>query len=83
MPLEPMGLRHGSASTVLCTRFKESEWHARLGGSVYADAIMGRIVHNVVWLCMGEKNMRKEMAAREDETTQPAPARDIVGPASQ
>lgn len=64
MPLEPMGLRHGSASTVLCTRFKESEWHARLGGGVHAGAIMARIVHNAAWLCMGEKNVRKRIAER-------------------
>lgn len=64
MPLEPMGLRHGSASTVLCTQFKESEWHARFSGGVHADAIMDRIVHNAVWLYMGEKYVCKKMAER-------------------
>lgn len=38
MLLELMELRYGSASTVLCTQFKKSDWHARLGG-VHADAI--------------------------------------------
>ena len=47
MLLELMGLRYGSASTVLCTQFKKSDWHARLGG-VHADAIMDRIVRNAV-----------------------------------
>lgn len=64
MPLELMELRYGSASTVLCTQFKKSDWHARLGGSVHADAIMDRIVHNAVWLYMGEGNMRERMTER-------------------
>ena len=63
MPLEPMELRHGSASTIFCAQFKKSDWHARLG-CVHADAIMDRIVHNAVRLYMGKENMRKKMAER-------------------
>lgn len=71
MLLELMELRYGSASTVLCTQFKKSDWHARLGG-VHADAIMDRIVHNAVWLYMGEENMRKGMAERGIRRPRPA-----------
>ena len=35
------------------------DWHPRLGGGVHADAIMDRIVHNAVWVDMGEANMRQ------------------------
>lgn len=43
----------------LCTQFKKKDWHPRLGGGVHADAIMNRIVHNAVWVDMGEANMRQ------------------------
>lgn len=54
-----MELRYGTASTVFCTQFKKKDWHPRLGGGVHADAIMDRIVHNAVWVDMGEANMRQ------------------------
>ncbi len=44
---------------VFCTQFKKKDWHPRLGGGVHADAIMDRIVHNAVWVDMGEANMRQ------------------------
>ena len=59
MLLELMELRYGTASTVFCTQLKKKDWHPRLGGGVHADAIMGRIVHNAVWVDMGEANMRQ------------------------
>lgn len=31
----------------------------RLGGKIHADAIIGRIVRNAVWVDMGETNMRQ------------------------
>lgn len=51
--------RHDTASTIFCTQFKKEEWHSRLGGGVHADAIMDRIVHNVVWIYAGNLNMRE------------------------
>ena len=59
MLLELMELRYGTASTVFCTQFKKKDWHPRLGSGVHADAIMDRIVHNAVWVDMGEANMRQ------------------------
>lgn len=61
MLLELMELRYGTASTVFCTQFRRKDWHARLGGGVHADAIMDRIVHNAVWVEMGETNMRQRL----------------------
>lgn len=62
--LELFELRYGRASTVLCTQFRKKDWHPRLGGGVHADAIMDRIVHNAVWLEMGDMNMRQAMAGK-------------------
>lgn len=56
-----MGARHGAASTVFCTQFRQKDWHARLGGGVHADAIMDRIVHGAAWVGMGEMNMRRKL----------------------
>lgn len=63
MLLELFELRYGRASTVLCTQFRKKDWHPRLGG-VHADAIMDRIVHNAVWLEMGDVNMRLATAGK-------------------
>ena len=51
--------RHDSTSTIFCTQYKKEDWHSRLGGGVHADAIMDRIVHNVVWIYTGNLNMRE------------------------
>lgn len=64
MLLELFELRYGRASTVLCTQFRKKDWHPRLGGGVHADAIMDRIVHNAVWVEMGDMNMRQAMAGK-------------------
>ncbi len=61
--LELMEARCGTASTVLCTQFRQKDWHARLGGGVHADAIMDRIVHGAAWVGMGEMNMRRKLGA--------------------
>lgn len=59
MLLELMEMRYGSTSTIFCTQYKKKDWHPRLGGGVHADAIMDRIVHNAIWVDMGEVNMRQ------------------------
>nr|WP_229254209.1 ATP-binding protein [Collinsella ihumii] len=61
--LELMDARCGSCSTVLCTQFRQKDWHARLGGGVHADAIMDRIVHGTAWVEMGELNMRRKLGS--------------------
>ena len=61
--LELMEARYGTASTVFCTQFRQKDWHARLGGGVHADAIMGSIVHGAAWVGMGEMNMRRKLGS--------------------
>ena len=61
--LELMEARYGACSTVFCTRFRQKDWHARLGGGVHADAIMDRIVHGTAWVEMGELNMRRKLGS--------------------
>ena len=54
--------RHDISSTILCTQYRQTDWHTRLGGGVHADAIMDRIVHNAVWVETGTMNMREYYA---------------------
>ena len=62
-PLELMEARYGSCPTVLCTQFRQRDWHARLGGGVHADAIMDRIAHGTAWVEMGELDMRRKLGS--------------------
>lgn len=59
--LELIERRYNAGSTIFCTQYRESDWHSRLGGGVPADAIMDRIVHNCIWVDIGEFNMRKHL----------------------
>lgn len=59
--LELTERRYNAGSTIFCTQYPESDWHSRLGGGVPADAIMDRIVHNCIWIEMGDFNMRKHL----------------------
>lgn len=56
---EPVERRHDSTSTIFCTQYRQTDWHARLGGGIHADAILDRIVHNAVWVETGDMNMRE------------------------
>lgn len=60
--LELLERRYDAASTVFCTQYPKKDWHTRLGGSVHADAIMDRIVHNTTWIETGTFNMREHQA---------------------
>ena len=51
-------LGYGTVSIVFCTQFKKKDCHSMRDGGIHADAIMVRVVHNAVWLDMGEANMR-------------------------
>ena len=63
--LEIMERRYNEASTIFCTQYQKKDWHARLGGAVHADAIMDRIIHNTIWVNMGEFNMREKTNSLE------------------
>lgn len=57
--LEILEKRYDIWPTIFCTQYKISEWHPRLGGAVFADAIMDRIVHNSIVVSSGTYNMRE------------------------
>jgi hypothetical protein len=50
--------------TVFCTKYVQRGWHQLLGSGVYADAIMGRIVHNAIWVETGGYNSRERTAGQ-------------------
>ena len=58
LPARDFELRCGERSTIICTQYRQKDWHARLGADVTAEAIMDRIVHKTAWVDMGEMNMR-------------------------
>lgn len=60
---ELMERRYDTTSTVFCTQYKQSDWHARLGSGALADAIMDRIVHNTILVKTGDDNMREKTAS--------------------
>lgn len=54
MLLELMERRYGeTTSTLYCTQYSQKDWHQRLGSGVHADAIMGHIIHNTIWVETG------------------------------
>jgi DNA replication protein DnaC len=61
--LEIFERRYDQWPTIVCSQYKTSEWHARLGGGVVANAILDRIVHNSVSINTGSMNMREFFAA--------------------
>ena len=62
---ELMERRYDAASTIFCTQYKQSDWHARLCAGALADAIMDRIVHNTIWVETGGFNMREAYSRAE------------------
>ena len=77
MPLELMELRCGSSSTTFCTQYGSKDRHARLGGGIHVETIMGRLVHGTVWLKMGASTFASPpiFAVRKRANTQPPRAR--------
>lgn len=53
--------RYDKSSTIFVSQYKTEDWHARLGGSLHADAIMDRIVHNSITIESGNVNMRERI----------------------
>ena len=52
-------IRNDRSSTIFVSQYKTADWHTRFGGSLHADAIMNRIVHNSVTIDSGNTNMRE------------------------
>ena len=57
--------RFDSGAIILCTQFKEEDWHVRLGSGIHADSIMDRISHNIIRFYVGDINMRALLAKRQ------------------
>ena len=51
-------IRQDRSSTIFVSQYKTADWHTRFGGSLHADAIMNRIVHNSITIESGNVNMR-------------------------
>ena len=79
MPLGLMELCYGSSSTVSCTQYRSKDWHARLGGGVHVEVIMGRTVHGAVWLKTGGTSTCATYTAGGTERTSAAPIHDTAG----
>ena len=54
-------IRYDRSSTIFVSQYKITDWHTRLGGSLHADAIMDRIVHNSITIESGNVNMRERV----------------------
>ena len=59
MLVELLERLYDASSTVLCTQYTEKGWHQRLGSGVHADAIMDRIGRNMIWMEVGDYDMRE------------------------
>lgn len=58
---------YDAPTTIFCTQYKQSDWHARMGAGVLTDAIMDRIVHNTIWVETGGFNMHESIAQAEQK----------------
>lgn len=55
---ELMEVRYDKSSTIFCSQYKPEDWYSRLGESTLTEALIDRIVHNMINLYMGTKNFR-------------------------
>lgn len=61
--LEIIEARHRNGSMIMCSQFKPSGWHERLGEGAIADAVVDRLVYNSYTIeLQGEESMRKRMS---------------------
>jgi DNA replication protein DnaC len=54
--------RHGSRSTIVTSQLPLDQWHASIGDSTLADAIMDRLVHNAYKINLKGESLRKKQA---------------------
>jgi DNA replication protein DnaC len=58
--LEILEDRHGSRSTIVTSQLPIDQWHASIGDSTLADAIMDRLVHNAYKIKLEGDTLRKQ-----------------------
>jgi DNA replication protein DnaC len=64
--LELTERRYDSSSTIFCSQYPVDERHRRMGGGAHAESVMDRIVHNAVWIQMGDVNMRQRTMGKRE-----------------
>jgi DNA replication protein DnaC len=57
--LEILEVRHGSHSTLITSQLPLDQWHATIGDSALADAIMDRLVHSAYKIHLKGESLRK------------------------
>jgi len=60
--LEILEDRHGTHSTIVTSQLPIDQWHASIGDSTLADAIMDRLVHNAYKITLQGESLRKTKA---------------------
>jgi DNA replication protein DnaC len=60
--LEILEDRHGAHSTIVTSQLPIDQWHASIGDSTLADAIMDRLVHNAYKITLKGESLRKTKA---------------------
>jgi DNA replication protein DnaC len=60
--LEILEDRHGSRSTIVTSQLPLDQWHASIGDSTLADAILDRLVHNAYKIKLEGDSLRKQQA---------------------
>jgi DNA replication protein DnaC len=60
--LEILEERHGSHSTLITSQLPLDQWHATIGDSTLADAMMDRLVHNAYKIHLKGESLRKKQA---------------------
>lgn len=64
--LEIIEARHKRSSTIFCSQISTEGWHAKIGDSTLADAILDRIVHDSYHIFIdGDDSMRKRKGIQE------------------
>jgi DNA replication protein DnaC len=56
--------RSDTTSTIFCTQYSKKDWIKKLGGGVYAEAIVDRYAYNTTWVETGKTNMREYCAKK-------------------
>ena len=60
--LELTERRFDNISTNFCTLYKREDWVKRLRSGTYAESIVERFVHNIIWVETGDVNMRQYLS---------------------
>lgn len=60
--LEILEDRHGAHSTIVTSQLPLDQWHASIGDSTLADAILDRLVHNAYKINLKGESLRKTKA---------------------